>query len=220
MAAADVFIGLEPYVHYFIGSEEVELGSGYKYDILLEPLLQGTMTCNERFARHIVSAYEEAYTKIMPELTHSAVDLTGIALLERNIDEVAQTLIWGLERQKNKSVKEAIRLSKHKNSCTRFKEPTYIDLGHFYANLLNNSAQCELTDQTSEFKQRITRLLKEGHEIIRQVVIANAVGDKMKKATGIAICFPEFVIHKSYHHNPFATKTQWLKFLKKYLGSH
>lgn len=220
MAAADVFIGLEPYVHYFIGSEEVELGSGYKYDILLEPLLKGTMHCEERFARHIVSAYEEAYTKIMPELTHSAIDLTHIAILERNIDQVAQTLIWGLEKQKNKSVKEAIRLSKHKNACTRFKEPTYIDLGHFYANLLTNIANCELTEQTSEFKSRITMLLKEGAEIIHQVVIANATGDKMKKATGIAICFPEFVIHKSYHNNPFAAKTHWLRFLKKYLGSH
>ena len=98
MAGADVFIGFEPYVHYFIGSQEVELGTGYHYDILLEPLLKGTMHCDASLARHFVTAYKEAYAKVSHDFTHVAIDLTNIDTLGTQIDQLGLLLIEGLHR--------------------------------------------------------------------------------------------------------------------------
>ena len=123
--------------------------------------------------------------------------------------------------QKGKTVKEAIRLSRHKKHCTRFKEPTYLDFGHFCINLQKNLAKCELNEEnhTIAFKEKLSSALTQIKKNIDTVVIANLAGENLKRATGVSIYFPEFIIHKSYHRNAFATKTNWLSFLKKYLAT-
>ena len=163
MSGADVFIGFQPYVHYFIGSQEVELGTGYHYDILIEPLIKDKMKCDARFARHFVSAFKEAYGKITQDYTHAAIDLSTIHDLERSIDKLGALLIKGLEQQKGKTVKESIKASRHKKHCTRFNEPSYIDFGHFCTNLQKNCSKCELKDasETSAFKRDL-------HEVLEQ----------------------------------------------------
>ncbi len=218
MAGADVFIGFEPFVHYFVGSQEAELGAGYRYDILLEPLLKNKMHCNADLARHFVFAYKEAYGKVSQDYTHSAIDLTNIDEFGSTIDKLAGSLLMGLEQQKGKSVKEAIRLSRHKNHCTRFIEQSYIDFGHFCSNLQKNLSKCELltSSGTSEFKADVSAQLTKIKKIMGTVVIANAVGKNLQHATGVSIYFPEFIIHKSYHRNAFACNNNWLPFLKKY----
>ena len=67
-----------------------------------------------------------------------------IDALENSIDTVSETLIKLLEKQKGGSVAKAIRSSGNKISCTRFEEPSYADLGHFYANLINNTKNMAL----------------------------------------------------------------------------
>lgn len=57
MAGADVFVGLKPYAHYFVGSQEVELGLGYKYDRLIEGLINNTATNSEDLACHFVNVF-------------------------------------------------------------------------------------------------------------------------------------------------------------------
>lgn len=220
MCGADVFIGFDPYVHYFVGSQEVELGTGYRYDYLLEPLVKGKLKCDAQFARHFVHAYKEAYGRITQDYTHAAIDLTHVPQLEQTLDTLAQLLIFGLEHQQGKSVKDAIRLSRHKNHCTRFNEPSYIDLGHFLNNMLKNASKCELADAHSkEFREKLTSALFAAKKAISNAVIANSVGHNLSHATGISIYFPEYIIHKSYHQNSFAQKTSWLSFLKKYLST-
>ncbi len=220
MAGADVFSGFQQYAHYFVGSQEVELGTGYKYDLLMEPLLKGSLNCDDCLARHFVQAYKEAYGKIMDYYTHAAIDLSFMDQLEKNIDHVAQLLTHGLNHQKNRSVKEMLRLSRHKNHCTRFNEPTYLDLGHLYANMAKNLSRCELSSvqETENFKNTLSLLLIQGQALIEQAVIANVHGEKHRTACGISIYFPEFIIHKSYYQNAFAIRTHWLDFLKAYLA--
>ncbi len=221
MAGADVFIGFEPYVDYFVGSQEAEFGTGYKYDLLLEPLLNGTMTADASFARHFVFAYKTTYGKINPDYTHAAIDLSNISELEYKIDALALILQRGLTEQKGKTVREALRLSRHKNHCAHFLEPSFIDLGHFCTNLRKNVSKCELNDTTAtaEFKKEVNQLLDSIKQIIHHCVIANAVGKNKQQATGISIYFPEYLIHKSYHNNAFACRTQWLSFLKQYIAT-
>ncbi len=222
MAGIDVIAGFQDTVEYFVGSQEVVLGTGYNYALLLEPLLTKKMPCNHLFASHCVAAFQKTYGAITEDYTHSALDVSLINQLEKNIDSVARILITGLEFQEHASVKRALRKSRHKTVCTHFKEPTYIDIDNFYENLCESLYSCLLIkkDSTAQFKDTVIKLLTEGRTIIQQMVKANAVGAHLKRARGISIYFPEYIIHNSYFNNTFAAKrTHWLEFLEKYIAT-
>ena len=220
MAGADVFIGLHPYADYFVASQEVELGLGYKYDLIVEPLVHDKVCCGEELACHFVDAFKEYYSPKIDFYTHVAIDLSYSEQLENNIDKLARCLSFGLQHQQDKTVKEAIRLSRHKKHCIRFNEPTYLDLGSLYSNLLKNLDMCVLSDaNTMHFKHVLLAILKEGLTLIHNAVKANVVGSKHAYASGMSIYFPEFLIHKSYKLNAFAQQTYWLSFLEEYVAS-
>lgn len=218
MAGADVFIPFKDDVEYFIASQEVELGTGYNYASVFEPFIFKSLS-KEAFARHFVASYKDTYSKITHDYTHSAIDLSQVHLIEENIDMLSKALIKGLDMQENRSVYEAIRKAKHKDFCTRFNEPTYLDVSHLLTNLLHTITKCVLQtpDETKAWKTDITELINQGLNIINTTVIANVVGKNLQYAKGISIYFPEIIIHKSYYTNDFALKTNWLKFLKRYL---
>ncbi len=218
MAGADVFIPFKDDVEYFIASQEVELGTGYNYATIFEPFLFKSLS-KEAFARHFVNSYKDTYSKITHDYTHSAVDLSQAYRLEQTIDMLSKLLIQGLDKQKERSVYEAIKKAKHKDFCTRFNEPTFLDLSHLLSNLLYTVNKCELQtpDETKAWKTEINELINQGINTINNVVIANAVGKNLQYAKGVSIYFPEIIMHKSYLINDFAVKTNWLKFLKRYL---
>jgi hypothetical protein len=155
MSGADVFIPLKDDVEFFVGSQEVELGTGYNYATLFEPFVHGSLT-KDAFARHFVLSYRTTYNTITNDYTHSAIQLNSIHLLESNLDALAKILIEGLAQQRNMSVYEAIQRAKHKDYCTRFNEPTYIDVSHFYSNLSAVLSHCELQtpQETQEWKKK------------------------------------------------------------------
>lgn len=220
MAGADVFVGLHPYVDFFVASQEVELGLGYQYDRIVEPLVHDEVCCGEELACHFVQAFKEYYSPKIDFYTHAAIDLSYAARIEHNIDKLARCLSYGLQHQKQKTVKEAIRLSRHKKNCIRFNEPTYLDLGSLYSNLLANASLCILEGaDTKSFKEELSSILREGRTLIRKAVKANEVGSKHEHACGISLYFPEFIIHKSYKANEFAQRTYWLSFLQEYVAS-
>ncbi len=221
MAGIDVFSGLQPYVDYYVASQEVELGLGYKYDLIVEPLIKDEICCGEELACHFVSAFKKYYSPKIDFYTHVALDLSYCEKLDLNIEKLSQCLSFGLEHQDQKSVKEAIRLSRHKKYCIHFNEPTYIDLGNFYKNLLTHLGSCTLKNgETKAFRSLLFETIHEGIGLIRDAVKANEVGSKHEHASGISIYFPEYMIHKSYRSNYFAQKTLWLSFLEKYIASH
>lgn len=219
MSMLEVAIPLEKYAHYFVSSQEVELGTGYNYEAVLMPFLNKTLSKSE-LAQHIVKAYQEAYGRITHDYTQSAIDLSKIKALESNLQKLSSTLTYGLKNQKNKTVKEAIQLSKHKNFCTHFDEPTYIDLNHFYSNLHNNMSNFRLNDNnaTNHFKATLEQVIKEGQQLISKVVIANTAGQNLRNAKGISIYFPEHHIHSSYYRSDVALNSGWLGFLKQYMS--
>jgi Clostripain family len=219
-AMLEVAVSMQEYALFFGGSQEASLGTGYNYIKMLNPFLTESIDPRS-FACHVVKAYFETYNNITQDYTQSVIDLSRISLLESNVDQIAKLLIVGFHKQQNKSVKEAVRLSRHKNFCTHFDEPSYIDLGHFYANLLSNIHKCELTtyQETVEFKQRLTNLLVQGNDIISKVVIANTVGKNLKHARGISIYFPERNPHKSYVNSDLAQRTAWLKMITAFIRS-
>ena len=166
-----------------------------------------------------IKAFKQYYSPKIDFYTHVAIDLSYGEELENNIDTLAKLLMYGLHYQEKKTVKEAIRLSRHKKYCIRFNEPTYIDLGNFYDNLLTHIASCSLSnDQDEVFKKKLHTVLTNGLDLIHKAVKANEVGSKHEHASGISIYFPEFIIHRSYKNNEFAKRTHWLKFLQEYVA--
>jgi len=220
MSSIEIAAIAKKYANIMVGSQEVVLGSGWNYQKVLAPFTQRSFT-PDIFAQHIVNAYDEAYHVITNDYTQSAINLKYIDLLEKNIDAVAGLLIEGLKKQLNGAVKKAILASRNKQICTHFDEPAYIDIHHFYCNLLNNLGQFKLknTREEQEIKNALKRALEEGKALIRNVVMSNKVGSHLRNASGLSIYFPEQRIHSSYKKTTFAANNHWFAFLGAYLLS-
>lgn len=206
------------YAQYFVGSEEIEYGTGWKYDYVLEPFTRTTFSPKE-FASHIVTSYEQAYQKLINDYTLSALDLSYTQQLEKNIHMVAHLLHEALLNQQGRSVSDIIRKCKSTQYCTCFDEPSYIDLGHFYQNLQQHAQHILLKDPVKqrELQDKLLTHLQAGLDIFPYLVIQNKVGQKLKKAQGISIYFPEHAIAQSYLKSPFALQNNWCLLLSKYI---
>lgn len=217
MSMVEVASFIKKYGQIMTSSQEVELGMGWKYDEVLAPFLQRSLD-TETFARHIISAYEKTYQSITHDYTLSAIDLSAIKSLEKNINYVASLLIEGILSQKALYVK-AIKESRNKLVCTHFDEPSYIDLHHLYVNLSHNIKKIDVgSDQRDKQIQEILLdRLEEGKGIIQYGVIANTTGRNLKNAQGISIYFPERNIHSSYQQASFLASNHWGMFLTHYL---
>jgi hypothetical protein len=202
------------FAHFMVGSQEVELGTGYDYQEILSPFLTNTID-PQTFAQHIVASYEKTYQRITNDFTQSALNLEIVHLLEENVNAIGTLLIQSLKNQKNGTVKDAIKTSRHKLLCTHFDEPSYIDLYHFYSNLLINIKHfIFVNDQIGKkLKQELIQNLQQGLQLFSNIVISNTAGKNFKVAKGISIYFPERRIHNSYHHTKFAKNNEWYTFL-------
>lgn len=206
------------YAEYFVGSQELEYGAGWKYDEVLEPFINCSFD-PKSFAQHIVRSYEKSYQKHINDYTLSAMDLNKHHLLEENVNKLANILVESLKYQQGRKVSDTIRKCKSTQYCTCFDEPSYIDLGDFYLNLSQHIAHINLQNKELERKiqTQLSLILQEGLAIIKSLIIENRVGPKLKKAQGISIYFPEHTIIASYSKSPFALNTQWIKLLNKYI---
>lgn len=218
MSMLEVANIVKKYVNIMVGSQEVELGTGWDYSKVLAPLRNGAMTEAE-FAAHIVTVYEDTYNKVTNDYTQSAINLGFIDSLENNVNSVANVLLESLKKQKNGSVKHAIQASRNKLVCTHFDEPSYIDLHHFYTNLQMNLKLFSFVNEaeTQAYKDQLNILMEEGKSLITKIVFANTAGKNLHLARGISIYFPERRIHPSYRQTNFASSNKWATLLTQYL---
>ena len=214
----EIAILLKPYAKIMMGSQEVILAPGLDYQEVLKPF-QNQKIDPLFFAKHIVASYENTYKKITNDYTFSSIDLDTISALENNVNTVAAFLIEALKNKNNSFVRNAIKSSRHKPLCTHFDEPSYIDLHHFYANMLTNfdRFQFKIDKNDALLKTTLTKLvtaLQQGIQIISHVVIANTVGKNLSLAKGLSIYFPEYGSkHPSYKYSH-----AWSLFLDYYLS--
>ncbi len=220
MAMLEIANLAKDHVEYLVASEEVEFASGSNYELVLRPFVDRVLTPQE-LACHIVNSFEKAYQCITRDYTQSAMDLSGIAAVEANVNLVAGQLLSALQDQKNNSVTKLLQQCKARPFCACFEEPSYIDLRNFYMNVqanvnlifLNNSAK-----ETS-VKYNLARLLDQGINLINSAVIANKVGSNQQRAGGISIYFPERGMFNSYPRCDFAKTNNWCAMITQYLLS-
>lgn len=210
---------VKKYAKIMIGSQEVILGTGWNYIEILHPFLNGSMSAEE-FALHIIKTYEKTYSKITNDYTLSAIKLGMLEQIEQNINDTARALIYCLKKQKNQSVKKAITSSRNKLVCTHFDEPSFIDLHHFYKNLLSCIKHIKLHNLQEEkkYKELLIHLLSDGCRIIENIMIASVAGKNLRKAKGLSIYFPTRRIYFTYRKLNFSLNNDWILFLTQYLN--
>lgn len=214
MAMTEVASLVKNYAEYLVASQEVELGAGWRYDKVMKHFLS-TLPL-EAFPAHIVKSYKEAYEKITPDYTLSAIQLKNIDTLEKCIDNLAQILIKCLAHQAGSSAKSAIKMSKEKIG---FDEVSYIDLSSFCEKLIRNSTYIKLSTEDTNIKQELIDSAKKCIQAVDVAVTSNAAGKNVPYARGMSIYFPERTIHSSYTKTAFASKNNWFHFLLKYIAS-
>ncbi|MFI5333116.1 MAG: clostripain-related cysteine peptidase, partial [Candidatus Babeliales bacterium] len=223
MAMLEVGNLIKSYAHIMIGSQEVEMGTGWNYQLAFQSLQNHTPDPHT-LARNIVDAYQRTYHKVNNDYTLSAVNLDTIQPLEDNVHTVAQLLTECLKKQKYNFIKSVIQASLHKDVCTHFDEPSYIDLHHFYTNLLHHIDRSPVDNDMLTLKTQLRQALIHGCALIKEIVFANTVGDNVRHAKGLSIYFastPESAprIHYSYRTTPFALTNEWINFMSHYLAT-
>ncbi len=216
MAMVEIATCLKPFATYLVASQEVELGWGWNYELLLKPFNTGTIS-PKVFGIHIVNAYAKIYDSI-DEYSLSLIDLQHVEKLKSNISLVAQLCNKLLCCKNKKDFRNIIHLSRNKHFCTHFDEPSFIDLAHFYQNILLHSNNYTPHDhRTENLWKQLLEAIKEGLALIATCVLHNKTGKKATKAHGLSIYFPENSIHYSYFDSIFTQETAWLSFLNIYL---
>ncbi len=213
MSMIEVSQIVKNYSDIMVGSQEVELGTGWNYSYVLQPLLT-ELYDPVSFAKHIVKAYQQTYQDITNDYTQSAINLDNVTLLEKNIDTVSQLLLEAIRHQHKNSIVQAIKTSRSRKQCTNFDEPTYIDLHHFYSNLQSRIGQCSISRSYRHLLQKISTEINHGKQLIMNTILANTAGSNLKKAQGISIYFPENRIHPSYEMTKFAQSNAWHQLIK------
>lgn len=209
----------QPFADYLVGSQEVELGSGWNYNLVLAPFMQRALSPAE-FSKHIVHAYEQNYKPITQDYTQSALFLNTTEMLQPAINKVASLLLEALHNQRDKTVSNALKLARNRMLLTHFNEPTYVDLHHLCMNLLTNAERFQLHDRyrTETLKQELFTALRLTTDLITKSVAANVTGANLSKAHGISIYFPDRFVHPSYRKTSFVQKNPaWLAFIDAYL---
>lgn len=215
---------MSQFANYMVASEEVVLGPGYNYRLALSLFANGNENTRE-IAQSLVACYEQTYNKITNDYTHSAMDLTVFNRVSENIDLVAKLLIKAIEIQRDNSVKNIIKVCRSRYMCTCFDEKSYIDLYHFYANLLTKINDMSFANRREgeNLQQLLINALNEGLALSSSFIIANVCGSNLSRARGISIYFPEFKTnsphHASYQNTEFAKHNNWLRFIQTYLAA-
>lgn len=203
---------LAPYTDYMVGSQEVELGAGWNYKHVFAPFADHSFEPAD-FANHIVDCYQKAYSKITHDYTLSAAHLSTLLNLAGNVNTTAQLLQQCLQLQQGSTVKDTLTDCRAKKNCVCFDEPSYIDLGNFYKNLLTRLSNFKLQSNMQLIEQ-LRKNLETGLTLLQKTIIANVTGKNLTRACGLSIYCPEKRLHLSYPKTPFAATNNWGTFIQ------
>jgi hypothetical protein len=207
---------IKNFAKFMIASQEVELGAGWRYDLVLN-VLKNKKTEPETFAKHITEVYQKAYSEITNDYTLAALRLAETSSLTTEINKFAKKIIKCLDLKPDSNIKKQIR--QIKNMCC-FDEPSYIDLKTFVlktAYLIKDLFNSE-NEKLQALAQKLILSAKKISVIIDKFVISNKTGPNTNYAHGISIYLPEKIIHNSYKKQFYFT-TNWGRFIEKYTST-
>lgn len=98
MAMAEVAYEIRDQAEFLVGSQDLEPGAGWPYTGILKPLYQNPSMDAEALSRLIVQAYQEEYHQ-QSGTTQSALRLSKMEQLAKDVDRVAELLLQALARE-------------------------------------------------------------------------------------------------------------------------
>ena len=220
MAMAEIAFQIKDYVDIMIASQETEPGSGWNYETLLSPLKTKNLI-PEEFAKNAVDSYQKNYEKTFADFTLSAISLSEIYLLAKQIDLISEDLITILNSENKKIFwTELSKIRTQRKYATIFANPDYIDINNFLTSLSDfiqkNSKTEKYRTNKKEFDKLSTNLFLSTN-LINKLVLKKTFCYSVPFADGISIYFPTKKIHISYNKTDFALSNKWLEFLKVYV---
>jgi hypothetical protein len=220
MACMECFASWADYVEYFVASEQTIPNLGWGYDKVLA-LLSRWSLIPKMFSIGMVEAYRQTYinTSVSRSYTMSAIDANYVKALALSVDSIAYMMTDLLSKE---PVQFKNVISKSRNSAISFDEPTYIDLKHFYSDVVSYCSTVKVNRTNQAALNNLVVALNQTIKLMSLCVINNACGSNYGKSCslgGISIYFPTNAIHSSYLLLDWSVRyPNWLKFLKKYLG--
>jgi hypothetical protein len=189
--------------HVMVGSQEVEPGDGWPYDMVLAGLANDPDMTPEDLGRFIVEVYINFYRTQFPHLpvTQSAILLSRINNMVEVLDNLSQFLKNSL------SSREALGLVfSSLRSTQRFSDHDYVDLTHFCQMLASYDEQGEI----GQAAQLVTNVLTGK---ISPVVAKGHHGPNVTNSHGMSIYLPARNLSPLYQRLEFAQQHAWDEFL-------
>jgi hypothetical protein len=206
---------IKNYAEYMVASQEVELGAGWRYDLVLN-ILKNKSTEPEVFAKHITEVYQKAYSQITNDYTLSSLNLKQASNLTLEINQFAKKLTKCTLSMPKSIINKQLR--NIKSSCC-FDEPSFVDIKSFTlktAYLIKELATKE-DEKTQKQAEKLLICAKKISLALEKLIISNKTGPNMNYANGISIYLPERTIHNSYKKQ-FYFSTNWGRFIEKYIA--
>ena len=209
MAQLESLSAVAPYARYAVASEETEPSLGWAYASFLGALTENPAMSTAELAQKIVFGYivedgritddearkslgdelfsstkatvNQLTTALSEDITLTAIDLSHLAELNGAVNE----LVIALQDVDQADVAEARSYAQSYTSIFEDAEPSYIDLGHFAALLVDAMPDSEVESAAFAVQNALTEsLLAEKH------------GPDRPGSTGLSIYFPDADLFK------------------------
>ena len=184
------------YAEYMVNSEQTEAGDGWYYTGWLSNLVNNPNASGSQVASWVVDAARGLSTI-------SAIDLSKIPTLTRNIDAFAEALI-------NARPRYSSAIDNARRNTISFEISDHVDIYDFAYNIYNSSVP-------SDLKSKAQAVMNAVNDAVINNKTASGYGD----AHGIAIYYPSDPSNYNhtdfggdYNNLPVARNTHWDEFIK------
>lgn len=223
MAMAEIASQIKNSTKFLVASQELEPSTGYNYELLLSPFLEGSLTA-DAFAKNSVVTFENEYSHKCAEYTLSAINLEQIDKIEHDI-KILTTILLELIKINPDMVIGALKgIRNNKRFTTEFYDADYIDICHFYKSLIfmvdtlkKPRRGFAIPEDYANKLDNVKTLAQGAIESMKNIVIQTTNSKYLTKASGISIYFPKRKVHESYYKTTFDKETEWSLFLNVYI---
>gem|GEM_PF-1521679 len=212
MAQCEIVHSLKPYVDIFIGSETLEPGDGWCYNLSFNYLVENPQISPEQFARKIVNDFYTYYSSIYPRecpgyyedyYALSSWNLTSLDAVFEDLNFLSQKLKQNMG--KLKPLFEYVI-----SNTTRFP--------------LERSSNYDLGDLSSKLSRVPDFTIASASDTLYRTYLSSRIAEvhadnpKFKNATGLTIHIPE-TLTESYCALSLCKETSWDEMLNAYNSS-
>jgi Clostripain family len=205
MNMVEVAYQLKDSVDVIVGSEEVEPGNGWPYDLNLAVLAKSPGATAREVAPKLVANYVKSYRRSGEAVTQSAVDVARVEGVAKAASAVADACIPILDDPAGFA-----HVSRAAKNAQRYETKDFADLGDLCARLAEGATTPQLGDAAKAMHDALFGASP-------FVLASGTAGAGVARSTGTAVYFPiAGDVHVVYDDLDFARASAWGRFLTAY----